>query len=225
MKNSRAFLAAICVNFIWAAGVAYNASKADAASFDCARVSAPDEVTVCVNPKLSADDEALNMGFIRARQYEHDLAINIGKSFIRKRRACGVDVACIDAAQSSAGVAYASIIRAHETPVASSAPAPTQTVGGSGLSQRTARNLTVRIVNNTRNEIIALFASPTTNDKWHSNIIPNGQALAPGRWIDANFDDGSGNCVYDLRVVDVAGNAAVRQAENVSTMTTWTLHD
>ena len=167
-------------------------------------------MTVCVNPKLSADDEALNMGFIRARQYEHDLAINIGKSFIEEASRLRCRMSPVSTPRSPARAWLTpSIIRAHETPVASSAPAPTQTVGGSGLSQLTARTLTVRIVNNTRNEIIALFASPTTNDKWHSNMIPNGQALR-ARQMDPtlNFDDGSGNCVYDLRVVDVAGNAA-----------------
>jgi hypothetical protein len=111
------------------------------------------------------------------------------------------------------------------TPSVDHATAPIQSVGGSGLSQRVAHNLHVRIVNNTSREIIALLASPTANDKWHANMIPNGQALAPGKWIDANFDDGSGLCVYDLKVVDVAGNAVVRQAENVCTMTAWTLHD
>jgi uncharacterized protein len=75
-------------------------ARAQAASFDCRRTSAPDEVTVCVNPKLSSDDEALNMGFIRARQLDHDMAISVGRAFIKKRRACGTDVACIDAAQS-----------------------------------------------------------------------------------------------------------------------------
>jgi hypothetical protein len=83
------------------------------------------------------------------------------------------------------------------TPSVDHATAPIQSVGGSGLSQRVAHNLHVRIVNNTSREIIALLASPTANDKWHANMIPNGQALAPGKWIDANFDDGSGRLRFE----------------------------
>jgi hypothetical protein len=86
-------------------------------------------------------------------------------------------------------------------------------------------NLHVRIINNSSYAIVGLFASPTTVDKWHTNMISNGLSLVPGHSIDANFDDGSGNCVYDLKVVDIGGNTAVRQAENVCTMTSWSLHD
>ena len=71
-----------------------------AASFDCAKASAPDEVAICKNPELSELDTRMGalwfsyskvpflMGANGAR---HDAA----SAFLEKRKACGGDVACL----------------------------------------------------------------------------------------------------------------------------------
>ena len=79
------------------------ASPAAAASFDCARARAADEVTVCRTPSLSNLDSEMGglwyayshvpmlMGGNGAR---HDAA----QAFLARRAACGRNVACLTAA-------------------------------------------------------------------------------------------------------------------------------
>lgn len=83
--------------------VAAAAVPAQAASFDCARARAPDEVAICRNPDISELDTRMGalwfsyskvpflMGANGAR---HDAA----SAFLEKRKACGSDVACLRAA-------------------------------------------------------------------------------------------------------------------------------
>jgi uncharacterized protein len=78
-------------------------TSARAASFDCARARAADEVTVCRTPALSALDSEMGglwyaysrvpmyMGGTGARRDE-------AQAFLARRRACGRDVACLSRA-------------------------------------------------------------------------------------------------------------------------------
>lgn len=88
------------------AAAALASGEARAAGFDCAKASAPDELAVCANPQLSALDSEMTglwyaysrvpmlMGSSGNRQDEAD-------AFLARRRQCGSDVACIEAAYSS----------------------------------------------------------------------------------------------------------------------------
>lgn len=71
-----------------------------AASFNCAKASEPDEIAICNSPKLSALDSEMGalwytfrqiplyMGASGARQDE-------AREFLRRRGACGSDRACL----------------------------------------------------------------------------------------------------------------------------------
>jgi len=88
------------------AGAALASGTAAAAGFDCSKASAPDELAVCANPQLSALDSEMTglwyaysrvpmlMGSSGNRQDEAD-------AFLARRRQCGPDVACINAAYSA----------------------------------------------------------------------------------------------------------------------------
>lgn len=83
-----------------AAGLAALASPAGAASFDCGKAAAPDEIAICANPDLSALDSEMGglwfaysqipflMGMAGNRQDE-------ARAFLEARAACGADVACL----------------------------------------------------------------------------------------------------------------------------------
>jgi uncharacterized protein len=76
------------------------ASPAGAASFDCSKAKAPDEIAVCANPALSALDSEMGglwfaysqipflMGMSGNRQDE-------ARAFLETRAACGANVACL----------------------------------------------------------------------------------------------------------------------------------
>jgi len=85
------------------AAMLFFSSPARAASFDCARAHAADEVAVCHNPQLSALDSEMGglwyaysrvpmlMGGNGARR-------DAAQAFLVRRAACGRNVACLIAA-------------------------------------------------------------------------------------------------------------------------------
>ena len=82
---------------------AFLATPASAASFDCTRARAADEITVCRTPALSALDSEMGglwyaysrvpmyMGGTGARRDE-------AQAFLARRRACGRNVVCLASA-------------------------------------------------------------------------------------------------------------------------------
>lgn len=77
---------------------------AHAASFDCRLASAPDEVAICADPRLSEMDDLVASAYAEARQYpdpDKD-AVPLARELLAERRACGPDRTCILARQISA---------------------------------------------------------------------------------------------------------------------------
>lgn len=84
------------------AAVAF-ASPAAAASFDCSKAKAPDEIAICANPDISALDSEMGglwfaysqipflMGMSGNRQDE-------ARAFLQTRSACGANVSCLKGA-------------------------------------------------------------------------------------------------------------------------------
>lgn len=79
------------------------AAPAQAASFDCAKAAAPDEIAICQNPGLSErDTEMAALWFAYSKipmmmggnGNRHDAA----SEFLTQRAACGGDVACLSRA-------------------------------------------------------------------------------------------------------------------------------
>ncbi|BCP52564.1 hypothetical protein K32_11810 [Kaistia sp. 32K] len=79
------------------------AIPAGAASFDCAKASAPDEIAICRNPVLSErDTEMAALWFAYSKipmmmggnGNRHDAA----RDFLAQRAACGGNVACLQSA-------------------------------------------------------------------------------------------------------------------------------
>jgi uncharacterized protein len=79
------------------------AAPASAASFDCSKAKAPDEIAICANPDISALDSEMGglwfaysqipflMGMSGNRQDE-------AHAFLQTRAACGANVSCLKGA-------------------------------------------------------------------------------------------------------------------------------
>lgn len=93
-------------------------AAAEAASFDCAKAAAPDEIAICEHPALSALDSEMGglwyaysrfpflMGASGARQDE-------AEAFLKRRAACGSDIACLkEAYEERIGVLRQQIAKA-----------------------------------------------------------------------------------------------------------------
>lgn len=94
-----AILAAIAAG----AGALLISLPAHAASFDCARARAADEVAVCRNPRLSAlDSEMGGLWYAYSRvpmlMGGNGARMDAAQAFLARRAACGRNVACLAAA-------------------------------------------------------------------------------------------------------------------------------
>jgi uncharacterized protein len=81
-------------------GFAFLATPAEAASFDCARARAPDEVIVCRTPALSALDSEMGglwYAYSRVPMYMggRGARADEAQAFLARRRACGRNVGCL----------------------------------------------------------------------------------------------------------------------------------
>jgi uncharacterized protein len=88
-----AFLAATLM------AIVSNAPTTEAAGFDCRKASTNDEVAICSDPVLSAQDDLVNAAYRAAvKSYGKKIA-PIARSFLSQRRECGSDSQCINSVQ------------------------------------------------------------------------------------------------------------------------------
>lgn len=74
-------------------------TPAEAASFNCAKASTPDEHAVCDDPRLSELDSVLARAHAEAqKEFGEDEIRSQARNFMKDRRACASDASCILAA-------------------------------------------------------------------------------------------------------------------------------
>lgn len=72
-------------------------AAAEAQAFDCRYARYADEVVICEEPRLSRLDERMSRLFYRLRAEVGGGALDAEQdAWLRSRRACGPDAACID---------------------------------------------------------------------------------------------------------------------------------
>jgi hypothetical protein len=98
-------------------------------------------------------------------------------------------------------------------------------LGLAGAEINAQENRHVRIVNRSSSSIEYLYVSNVDNGSWLKDILGPWRVIAPGYYLNANIDDGSGHCYYDLRAVLVDKRQAVRYRFNVCTESSWTVMD
>jgi hypothetical protein len=82
----------------------------------------------------------------------------------------------------------------------------------------------MRIVNDSRHDIVALYGVNVDRSEWQENLL--GEDILPsGGSIVLNFDDGSGYCRYRLRAVFRDSFELVRDSVNVCEIGTYRYTD
>lgn len=82
------------------------ALPAAAASFDCAKARAPDEIAICANPDVSALDSEMGGLWFAYSQMPFLMGMNGNRqdeahAFLETRAACGADVSCLRGAYAT----------------------------------------------------------------------------------------------------------------------------
>ena len=92
------------------------------------------------------------------------------------------------------------------------------------VSEASAQDRRVRVINNTSRTMTMLQASNTSRRTWEEDILGR-NVLYPGQATMANINDGSGACMFDLRATFQGNVRAVRRNVNVCRIKSWTITD
>jgi nicotinamide riboside kinase len=76
------------------------------------------------------------------------------------------------------------------------------------------QNRRVQIANRSSQAVHFLYASPVTTNNWEEDLLGNG-TIAPGASVEANIDNGTNQCNYDLKIVMANAQEHIRRAVNV----------
>lgn len=86
------------------------------------------------------------------------------------------------------------------------------------------RNRQVTVENISSQSIYYLYASPQTSGDWEEDLLGSG-AIPAGSSKVANIDNGTNECIYDLKVKFADGREVIQWKANVCAVSTWTIGD
>ena len=86
------------------------------------------------------------------------------------------------------------------------------------------RNRRVTVENLSSQSIYYLYASPQTSNDWEEDLLGEG-TIPAGTSKVANIDNGTNECVYDLKVKMADGREFIQWKVNVCAVSTWTVGD
>jgi len=101
---------------------------------------------------------------------------------------------------------------------------PTSAASSASAGASDAQNRHVNVMNMSSQAMRELYASPVTSDNWEEDLLGTG-TLAAGQSIDANIDNGTGECSYDLRAVMADGHEHIQRKVDVCSVSQWMIGD
>lgn len=97
-------------------------------------------------------------------------------------------------------------------------------VSGAADAASDGKNRVVVVENFSNQSLNYLYASPITSKTWEEDLLGE-RTLARGESIEANIDNGTNECQYDLRAVMADGREVIRRNINVCSVSKWTIGD
>jgi hypothetical protein len=86
-------------------------------------------------------------------------------------------------------------------------------------------NRSVKIINEASTPIYHLYVSNVDENSWGPDQLGLFESIDYNRYRLFNMDDGTGHCLFDLKVVLKDGRYAVHHNFNVCTEGSWTVQD
>jgi hypothetical protein len=86
------------------------------------------------------------------------------------------------------------------------------------------KNRKVTVTNVSSQAVYNLYASPVTAKTWEEDLLGQ-RTLAAGASISANIDNGTNECMFDLKVVLANGKAFEHRQVNVCAASKWVIGD
>jgi len=95
---------------------------------------------------------------------------------------------------------------------------------GSASAAPDGKNRKVTVENISSQTLRELYAAPTTSKTWEEDLLAQ-RTLSAGESISANIDNGTNECMYDLKVVMADGKAYEHRNVNICAVSKWTVGD
>jgi hypothetical protein len=86
------------------------------------------------------------------------------------------------------------------------------------------KNRKVMVQNISSQQVNNLYASPITAKTWEEDLLGQ-RTLAAGASIEANIDNGTNQCMFDLKVVMASGKTFEHRSVNVCAASKWVIGD
>jgi hypothetical protein len=86
------------------------------------------------------------------------------------------------------------------------------------------KNRKVMVQNVSSQQVNNLYASPVTAKTWEEDLLGQ-RTLAAGSSIEANIDNGTNECMFDLKVVMANGKTFEHRQVNVCAASKWVIGD
>jgi len=86
------------------------------------------------------------------------------------------------------------------------------------------KNRKVMVQNISSQQVNNLYASPITAKTWEEDLLGQ-RVLAAGSSIEANIDNGTNQCQFDLKVVMANGKTFEHRGVNVCAASKWVIGD
>ena len=94
----------------------------------------------------------------------------------------------------------------------------------SSFAATDGKNRRVTVENLSSQSIYYLYASPQTSSDWEEDLLGSGM-IPSGSSKVANIDNGTNECIYDLKVRMADGKEYIQWKVNVCAVSTWTIGD
>ena len=104
------------------------------------------------------------------------------------------------------------------------AVAVASSIPGAAWAASDGKNRNVTVENVASQSIYYLYASPATSTTWEEDLLGSG-TIPSGSSKVANIDNGTNECIYDLKVKMADGKEYIQWKVNVCAVSTWTVGD
>lgn len=109
-------------------------------------------------------------------------------------------------------------------PFALAAAAALASAAAAATAAPDGTNRKVTVQNVSSQTVRELYASPVTAKTWEEDLLGK-RTLAAGQSIDANIDNGTDQCWFDLKAVLANGRAVEQRKVNVCAASKWVIGD
>jgi hypothetical protein len=86
-----------------------------------------------------------------------------------------------------------------------------------------AQDRRVSIINDTSVDMVEFYGSNVNATTWEEDIL-GANTLPAGSSVTVNFDDGSGQCIFDFRAIFADGDELIREDINVCEIGEYRYH-